>query len=79
MTIEYNTIHSFIRRALLNIKGRYSRNLPCLHVVIDLQQQSHRFRGEFDGTRRDQQRLNDILLENIRDQSLWKSTIIGLG
>jgi hypothetical protein len=49
----------------------YITALPCLHVVINLQEQRHGFCRELDRARRHQQRLHNILFQDIRDLSLF--------
>ena len=48
-----------------------SFSLPCLHVVIDLQEQRDCLCRELDGACRHQQWLDNILLQDIRDLSLF--------
>jgi hypothetical protein len=47
---------------MYNIFNNILATLPCLHVVIDLQEQRHGLCRELDCACRHQQRLHDILL-----------------
>ena len=44
--------------------------LSCLHIIINLQEQANCFCGELESARRDQQWLDDILFQDIGDQTL---------
>ena len=53
-----------------------SFTLPCLHVVINLQEQCDGLCRELDCACRHQQRLHNVLLQDIRDLSLFTNVDI---
>ena len=48
----------------------HSNFSSCLNVVVDLQQQAHCLSRKLDRAGGDQQRLDDLLLENVGDEAL---------